>query len=126
MRFLFVLLALLIADPVHARVRVQCEARRAAAIEHLFREVRRVTGGDEITKDMMERYEDRIPRFQRWIVKGVLGKRGVNYILGRCRGEHGIITLESSLTRLDTCISTCTFARALEKFLDWGYAKYWG
>ena len=124
MLWLSVLCSLLLY--VDARVSVSCEKRRSNVIERLFKEVHRVTEGDEITRDMMQRYENRIPRMQRWVVKGVLGKRGVSYILERCRGDSGRITLDSSLSRLDTCISTCTFARALGKFLDWGYADYWG
>ena len=110
---------------VRSRVPPSCEERRAAELHRLFAEAQRVTGGGVITEAMMARYEERIPTVQRWLVRRVLGKRGVGYILDRCRGESGTITLESALERVDTCISTCTFARALGKFVDWGYADYW-
>ena len=107
------------------RVRPSCDPRREAALRYLFDEVRRVSGGDRITLEMMQHYEQHVPRFGRWTVKHLLGGKGINYILERCRGDDGHITLESSLSRHQTCISKCIFARMLRKFLDWGYADYW-
>ena len=109
-----------------SRVPPSCEQRRSTELHRLFAEAQRVTGNNVITEEMMARYERRIPKVQRWIVRGVLGKRGVRYILDRCRkNSSDEITLESALERIDTCISTCSFAHALGKFIDWGYADYW-
>ena len=111
-------------ESANGRVPKSCEKKRDASLHYLFREVERVTGGDEITLAMMKRYEKRMPWYGRWTIKKIL-PGGVNYILNRCRSDDGRITLEGSLERHDTCISKCIFASALHNFLNWGYADYW-
>ena len=115
---------LLLAVPV-GRVPVSCEPKRERALTYLFEEVHRVSGGDEITYEMMRRYESNMPWYGRFTIKHLAGGKGINYILERCRGSDGRITFASSMRRLDTCISRCMFASVMTKFLDWGYADYW-
>lgn len=102
-----------------------CPDVRTHALDRLFDEVKRLTGGEEVTLEMMRRYEDNVPRVQHWLITHVIGDRGINYILHRCEGDDGKITRVSAQRRTATCISTCTYAHALNKFLDWGYTKYW-
>ena len=119
------MLLLLLVLPF-TRVPASCEPKRERALRYLFDEVHTLTGGDEITYEMMERYERRMPGMGRWMIRRIMGHSGgINYILGRCRGDDGAITYESSVNRHETCISKCLFATVLTKFLDWGYADYW-
>ena len=101
-----------------------CPHTREHALDRLFDEVHRLTGDEKVTLKMMDRFEHNLPRIQRWVVHGVLGGKGTRYILMRC-AENDVITREIAQSKPDTCISTCTLAHALNKFLDWGYAKYW-
>ena len=109
-----------LAQSVSASAHTDCPDLRQEALDKLFVEVHRVTGGDEITLAMMDRYESRLPRITRWVIKGLLGGKGTSYVLRRCEGADRRITLESANANKDTCISTCVIARAVIKFVDWG------
>jgi|TARA_B110000211_G_C13636415_1_gene359684 hypothetical protein len=128
MKWLFynkMIIPIILILTVNGRVPKSCESKRDASLHYLFREVERVTGGDEITLAMMKRYEKRMPWYGRWTIQNLL-PGGVNYILNRCRGDDARITLEGSMKLRDTCVSKCIYASALHKFLNWGYADYWG
>ena len=102
-----------------------CPELRDAALDNLFAEVRRVTNGDAVTLRMMDRFESNLPRVTRWMLKAVLHGKGTRYILQRCAGPDGSITRESARAHPTTCLSKCTYAHAINKFIDWGLAKYW-
>jgi len=112
----FLLLVLLVQS-------VQSCIPREEVINRMFSEVQSL-GYDHVTLEMMSKFESHLPPVQRWLVRRVV-PHSVEWMFHRCAGEDGKITLESSLARPKTCISTCLIARATTKFLDWGYAKYW-
>jgi len=103
----------------------ECPDLRQQALNNLFTEVRRVTHGDVLTLDMMDRFDSNLPRVTRWMIKAILHGRGTRYILDRCADSKGEISRESAEAHPTTCISKCVYARAINKFIAWGLAKYW-
>ena len=55
-------LVLLTVPGVYGSAASECPALRNKSLDKLFAEVRRVTGGDEITLDMMNRFDHHLPR----------------------------------------------------------------
>lgn len=102
-----------------------CPNLRRDALDNFFSEVRRVTHGDVLTLDMMNRFESNLPRVTRWTIKAVLHGHGTRYILKRCADSEGNMTRESAEAHPTTCLSKCVYAHAINKFIGWGLAKYW-
>lgn len=103
----------------------ECPDLRRDALDNFFSEVRRVTHGDVLTLDMMDRFESNLPRVTRWMIEALLHGHGTRYILNRCAGPNGEITRESAAAHPTTCLSKCTYAHAINKFIAWGLAEYW-
>lgn len=98
---------------------------RTQTIARVFQEVKRKTGESYIDTRMINNLVDNLPWFAKIPYnRYIKPKGGASFVIQRC-ANGAVVTQESAMLKLNTCISKCFFARLLQTFLDWGYADYY-
>lgn len=69
---------------------------------------------NNLTTADVTRYVHQLPWFARTAFELYFAEKGgVHYIMNRC-GENGVVTLETALKKVDTCITRCLYLAILQ------------
>ena len=100
--------------------------KRTKTIQKLFSELDRVSDKKAITEEMLSSYIEKMPWYGRWSYNTFIRpKGGPDWVVRRCSAGANVITEETALASVETCLSKCLYVTIVDKCLRWGYADYY-